>query len=758
MPHKSSSQIRLKVELGGVVQGVGFRPFIYTLAQKNSLFGWVCNDERGLSIEIEGSEQNISQFMQTLESSPPPLAQIQRLQATQIPIHKTQTFEILPSKTLQRHTNIKDVMPLADSALCAECKEELQDKTNRRYAYPFINCTNCGPRFTIMEAFPYDREKTSMKKFSMCKKCKAEYEDPLSRRFHAQILSCFDCGPKFESLSVRQSADLIREGSIVAIQGAGGFHFVCDATNESALEELRRLKQRPAKPFGVMFKNLAALKELCFVSRDEERVLLSKERPIVLLKRKKEAKIARDIAPHSDMIGAFLPSLGVHELLFETLKTPLVFTSANRSAEPIIKDPQELREKFADFKERTLSHNVEIVHRCDDSVVMHVEGEHIMLRLSRAYGPKSFYNATQKEMKVLALGANQKSTITLAFAKQMILSTHIGELDSLETFELYKKTIEQYKKLYDFEPDYIVCDLHPEYQSSAFAKEYLKEHSHTKLLQVQHHHAHALACMAEYGLEEEVLAFCFDGMGYADAQSEYKLWGAEVLKVTPKRYTRSYHLQTFSLFGAQKALKEPRRIALALLFESFTLEELDSLHHPLLNSFTKEEFQTFATMYKKNLNSPKTSSMGRLFDAAFALCGNLWSISYEGESGGILESLASTYPSEASYSFRVENGVIEYKEMIKEMLQEKEPVFIAAKFFNTVVDMMLTIAKKESHLSVVLCGGVFQNRLLMEKCLQAFKANAITYYVQNQTPLGDGGISLGQAYYALHRDEACENE
>jgi len=754
---ESISKKRLKIEVSGIVQGVGFRPFIYQIAQENSLCGFVLNNGEGVVIEIEGTPKNRGAFLDALTHKRPVLSRVDTFTTVEIPIQHSDEFTILQSGSTHVNTMVS-----ADISLCEDCKREMQDPKNRRFGYPFINCTNCGPRYTIINSLPYDRKNSSMHKFTMCDECREEYEDPANRRFHAQPISCYNCGPK---LSYVQSSKVnfdeserliytlcesIKQGSVVALKGVGGFHIVCDATNEGAIIKLRENKRRPTKPFAVMFKNIDEVQKFCDITEKERELILSKERPIVLVRKKEYSSIAQGVAPNIDILGVFLPYTPLHELLLSQLDSPIVATSANLSDEPIIKDDEELFKKLPNVIESALSNEREILNACDDSVVMCVEDEIIILRLSRGYAPKSFYTNKTKSKKILALGANQKNTLALAFDNHIIISPHIGDLNSLEAFEYFLRTLETFKRFYDFEPDVIVCDKHPAYETTKWAKRYVEKNQSIELVEVQHHFAHALACMSEYELEGEALAFCFDGTGYG--VGENTLWGGEVLRVTPRSYKREYHLQTFSLLGGDKAVREPRRIALAFLFESFSFDELTEMTHPLVGSFTQSELQNYYTMHQRAINSPKSSSMGRLFDAVYALDGNFQELGYEGESGLILERESHEHPSQESYTYSLKEETIEFKEMIKEMLQEKNETHIASKFLNTIVKMIVEISKKYSHLPVILSGGVFQNKTLLRKTIQAFKANGIKYYIQSQTPINDGGISFGQLYYALHRN------
>lgn len=754
---ESISKKCIKIEVTGIVQGVGFRPFVYQLARKHSLVGYVLNNGEGVLIELEGLISDLELFLEALKSSPPPLSRIDSILKQEVSSKNSETFTIVKSNNTEVTTMVS-----ADISMCEDCKREMRDPKNRRYRYPFINCTNCGPRYTIINALPYDRKNSSMDKFEMCDECRAEYEDPTNRRFHAQPISCYNCGPTLIRSELRGNfsdtsenlilfyAEAIKEGKSVAMKGLGGFHILCDATNEEALKELRFNKNRPTKPLAVMFKNITAIRKSCHLSKQEEALILSKERPIVLVNKKPNSIIADGIAPNIDVIGVFLPYTPLHELLLCKLNVPIVATSANQSDAPIIRDAKELCEKLPRVVQSALNHNREIVNACDDSVMMIVQKQNIMLRLSRGFAPKSFYSPIKSSKKILALGANQKSTITLAFDNNIVISPHIGELNSLEAFEYFLRTIETFKKLYNFEPDVIVCDKHPKYETTKWAKEYASKNLHVELVEVQHHYAHALACMAEHKLEGEALAFCFDGTGYGD---DGTLWGGEVLKVSAQNYSREYHLQTFPLIGGEKAVKEPRRIALALLFECFTLKQILEMESELVDSFSKNELETYHLMYQRAINSPKSSSIGRLFDGVYALCGNFTPLGYEGESGLILERQANKFPSELSYSYSLKKGSIMFKKMLLEIIDEEDKTLIASKFLNTLTNIIVQISKKQPKLPVILSGGVFQNKTLLLKVIESFQANSINYYIQNQTPVNDGGISLGQAYFALNLNE-----
>ncbi len=743
-------QYRFEIKVFGIVQGVGFRPFVYRLAQKYNLSGYVLNDGNGVEIEVEGESCSVDMFYTELKQNPPSLAKIDKIVKKEILLKNTKTFEIISSSK----SCVTTSLPL-DVSLCDDCLEEMRDEKNRRYNYPFINCTNCGVRYTIIKSLPYDRVNTSMSFFEMCQECSKEYVNPKNRRYHAQPISCFECGPKlslFDGKSreyedvVEKVVQHIKDGKCVAIKGVGGFHLVCDATNDEAIKNLREKKQRVSKPFGVMFGSLLEIKDEVEVTKVEEKYITSQQKPIVLVKKKNGSKLSDLVAPNISKVGVFLAYTPLHVVILEKLKRPLIATSANLSSEPIIVDDVLLFKKLSHVVDVALSYNREIVNPCDDSVLTIVDKKAIFYRLARGYAPLSFYTKNKTSKKILALGANQKSSITLGFDNLLVHSAYIGDLDSISTMEYFLNVIKSFEKLYGFVADVVVCDKHPNYESTKFAKSYVEKNLHVELVTVQHHYAHALSVMCEYGLKDDVLAFCFDGTGYGD---DTHLWGGEILLCSIKNYNRVGHFREFALLGGEKAIKEPKRVLLSLLFDIFEKEEV--FKYKFFKNYTQKELQTFYTMHSKKLNAPLSSSVGRLFDAVYALCG-LDSISYEGESGLVLESFVDENIKD-SYTFSVENGLIIYDEMLKEMLQETDKTKISSKFLNTLANIILEVSKSYVGLKVVLCGGVFQNTTLLNKVTKLLKDSGIEYFVQQQTALNDGSISFGQAYYVKEKYE-----
>ncbi|WP_345976946.1 carbamoyltransferase HypF [Sulfurimonas sp. HSL3-7] len=738
----------------GIVQGVGFRPFVYQLAQRLSLSGFVLNDGDGVMIEIEGDAADHKAFIDTLTQTPPPLARIDSISQDEIPYTKARGFSIRRS-----HQSSASTMVSPDIAICDACAAEMQDPSNRRYGYAFINCTDCGPRYSIIKALPYDRPNTSMAHFTMCKACGGEYADPMDRRYHAQPISCYDCGPTIALLdldgavtaqgneAISRVCTLILQGKTVAIKGLGGFHLVCDASSEEAVAALRRNKRRPSKPLAVMFKDMASLKEAADVTEEEERQILSKERPIVIADKSSRSALAPSIAPNIDRIGVFLAYTPLHLLLLEKLDRPVVATSANISDEPIITDADSVLKKLDKVVYAVLDYDRAIVNACDDSVAMMAGGQRLLMRMARGFGPKSLPLRQKTPKKILAVGANQKNSIALAFGEHLVLSPHIGDLVSLEAFEYFERTLETFKRFYGFQPDVVVCDTHPGYETTKWAKQLAKERLSVELIAVQHHYAHALACMAEYELQEQVLAFCFDGTGYG---ADGTLWGGEVLVADPMQYERVNHIRPFRLLGGEKAVKEPRRVALALLFECFSLEEVMALENPAVRSFTQAQLKTMHKMWEQGINAPLSSSAGRLFDAVASLSGIAQELGYEGESGLLIEAAAKKTDGEA-FTCVMGNGEIDCRPMIKEIVAISSKNEIASRFISMLSGVILETAEQYPQLPIVLSGGVFQNRSLVVAVTEAMKARGRRCYIQQDTPVNDGGIALGQLYHALHK-------
>ena len=715
--------MRYKYLINGQVQGVGFRPFVYKLAYELGLYGFVKNSIEGVAIELEGEDSKISEFEKLLHTELPPLAGIDTIIKTKIELKHEKSFEIL--KSSEDLKSFKTALVSPDIAICKDCLADIENE--KKYKdYFATNCTNCGPRYSIIKTVPYDRVNTSMKKFIMCESCQEEYENPLNRRYHAQPVSCHNCGPNL-SHEIKDVAEAIQNAKIVAIKGLGGFHIVCDATKGEVIARLRELKNRPTKPFAIMCKDLEQVQSLAEIGEDERELLESREAPIVILKKSAISTISDLIAPNIDRIGCFLPYTALQHILFKYLKNPIVATSANLANEPIIIDAKEIQKKLP-FVDMIVDFDRDIVNGVDDSLVQVIGSKVQTLRLSRGYAPKVVKLPFKSKKRILAVGANAKNSIAFVMADRIILSPHIGDLDSLEAFDFFTRTIESFKSFYDFEPDIIVHDKHSNYETTKWAKEQGKE-----LVAVQHHLAHIYACKAEFGLSGEYLGFSFDGTGYGDDST---LWGGEVFVGDERKYS----FKQIKLLGGEKAIKEPRRIALSMLFDRLSLDEVLALDVELIKSFTHAQIKTLHQSYSKNLNAPLSSSVGRIFDAMASFANLLQFQSYEGEAGLICEQ---NYNKNITRIFQyvILDGIID----IKFDFFDKDIVSV---FINTLVKIVVELSKKE-NLEVILSGGVFQNKTFLELIELQLESKKIKYYHQEMTAINDGGIALGQIYYTL---------
>jgi len=733
-----------RIAINGTVQGVGFRPFIYQLATDLGLHGTVSNGTEGVEIVINANTDTLKVLLQKIKDELPLLASIDTIKTTEIAQKLFTDFQIITTNEEGKRT----VRIPPDVSICKECEAELFDPDNRRYGYPFITCTHCGVRYSIIYDLPYDRKNTSMKFFEMCKVCEEEYVNPLDRRYHAQPIGCWECGPqlklkiKNEKLEIKQSeiidkaVEFLLEGNILAVKGVGGYHLICDATNDDAVQKMRERKRRPTKPYAVMVKDMDMAKKLAKISKLEEVLLISKERPIVLLDSKGNHEgypYSKSVAPNMSRIGLFLPYTPLHLLLLQKLNRPLVATSANITDEPICANRESLK-KLKGVYDYVLDHNRDIVNGCDDSVVMAVNEQQVILRRARGYAPASIKIPFKLEKNVLALGANQKSTVAIGFDNEVILSPHIGDLDTIESVEYFKKNIETLERIYDFKADIVKHDKHPGYESTKYAQELEISNEKLEIVGVQHHYAHILGVMAEKQIRDKVLGVAFDGTGYGD---DANLWGGEFLVCDYEGYERVAHLYYFKLMGGSKAIKEPKRVALSLLFDLYG-EEVLTLKNPTTKSFSLLELKSYFITWQKGLNAPLSSSAGRLFDAVASLVGVCQTMSFEGESGMMLEELYDA-SIEGYYTFGYADGKIDILPIIKEILQEEDTSRAVTKFFHTLVEIIFTV-HKQYDLPLVLSGGVFQNRVLLGLVLDRIP-DAI---ISNDIPPNDGGIALGQ--------------
>ena len=727
-----------KINITGTVQGVGFRPFIFTLSQRYLVTGTVSNNSNGVEIIINADTLTLKQFLIAVEYEYPLLATIESIQHKEIIYKAFDTFEIIQT---QSEGDVTVNIP-PDVSICEECEKELLDPSNRRYGYPFITCTHCGVRYSIIYNLPYDRSYTSMKIFEMCKVCESEYTNPLDRRYHAQPIGCYDCGPKLQLIDntgkfidttneVDKTVALLNEGKILALKGVGGYHLICDGTNENAIRELRKRKKRPTKPFAVMVRDINMARDLAVISKEEEKLLVSKERPIVIVKMKEKG--SNIIAPNISYIGLFLPYTPLHLLLLNKLNRPLIATSANVTDEPICTNLKNL-EKLQGIYDYVLDHSRDIVNGCDDSVVMVVKGQKVMMRRSRGYAPVCVTLPFSLKQHVLALGANQKNTIAIGFDNKVILSPHIGNLDSISSVEYYEENIETLERIYNFKANIIAYDKHPKYESTKLANKIINNNENIVGKEVQHHYAHILAVMAEKQIKSKVFGVAFDGTGYGD---DGKLWGGEFIVCDTQDYERVASIEYFKLLGGSKAIKEPKRVALSLLFSLYGKDVL-SLENPTTQEFSSVELKAYYIAWEKGLNAPLSSSIGRVFDAVASLVGVCHVMSFEGESGMMLEELFDSSV-KGYYTFGYENEKIDILSLLTQLLNEKNIVTAVSKFFHTLVEIIARVYEPYD-LPLVLSGGVFQNRILLSLVLDKFPKAIIS----NAIPPNDGGIALGQ--------------
>jgi hydrogenase maturation protein HypF len=742
--------LRAKITVHGAVQGVGFRPFVYRLATELRLCGWVLNCSQGVFIEVEGPLDFVQLFLARLEKEKPPLAIIQSLESTFLDVASYQGFEIRYSD----HTGPKTALILPDIAICADCLREIFDPANRRYRYPFTNCTNCGPRFSIIEELPYDRPNTSMRGFKQCPECEAEYHNPLNRRFHAQPNACSKCGPHLELWDSRsnllaiedaallKAAELIAQGKIVALKGIGGFQLICTAREDEVVIRLRERKRREGKPFALMYPALDQVSRDCVVSGLEERLLCSPESPIVLLMRQPgESTIASTVAPGGRTLGVMLPYTPLHHLLMRELNVPVVATSGNLANEPICIDEIEALDRLKDIADFFLVNNRPIVRHVDDSIVRVVCDREMVLRRARGYAPLPV-RMKEPLPSVLAVGAHLKNTVALNVGRDVFISQHIGDLETTMALAAFHRTVADLPKLYDTQPEIVACDLHPDYISSKYATG-----THRTVERVQHHWAHVLACMADNELDPPVLGVSWDGTGYG---TDGTIWGGEFLVPDQDSFQRVAYFRQFRLPGGEMAVKEPRRTALAILFEIWGDDGLEDEGLAPVAQFSKSERGLIRQILAKGVNAPVTSSAGRLFDAVASLLGIRQVVTFEGQAAMELESVIGSEVSEA-YPFGLSNAVpqiIDWAPMISEILIDLRRGIssrvISAKFHNTLADIIVEVARQVVTPKIVLTGGCFQNRYLLEQAVQRLSQAGFKPYWHQRVPPNDGGIALGQ--------------
>ncbi len=761
-----------KIWVTGIVQGVGFRPFIYNLAARCQITGWVRNTSSGVEIEINGFQSQIQAFLNELRINPPPLARIDTIKVEDCTPNGYIGFIILESQPQPG-----DFMPISpDVGICPDCQRELFDPADRRYRYPFINCTNCGPRFTIIQDIPYDRPKTTMATFPLCPECGKEYHNPVNRRFHAQPVACPVCGPHiwFEAqgklLGEREEAiqvarSWLKAGKILAIKGLGGFHLACDAANHQAMAELRNRKKRSDKPFALMAFNESIISKYAHVSPSEEALLRSRQNPIVLLPWKKDTNLVPEIAPAQNTLGFMLPYTPLHLLLLEPepgYPEVLVMTSGNLSEEPIAYQDEEANTRLTGLADGFLLHNRPIHMRVDDSVAKIVGNETYFIRRSRGYAPDPI--RLPKEIpSLLAAGAELKNTFCLTRKDYAFLSHHIGDMENYETLRSFEEGISHFERLFRVNPQFIACDLHPNYLATRYAQQRAQSEN-LPLIQVQHHHAHLAACLADnhWQTSDPVIGLSFDGTGYG---TDGTIWGGEVLVGSYDGYQRHAHLKYVPLPGGDVAVRKPARMALSHLWASGIDWESDL---PAVEALCSDERNMLLSQITRQINSPLTSSMGRLFDAASALLGIRSIATYEGQAAIEME-MAADENENGWYDFDIQNGVIDPAPVWISLIHDwrkglKTPV-LAARFHNSVCHLALQLClavRQQTQLNTAaLSGGVWQNNYLLSKTIHLLKQNGFTVLWHHQVPTNDGSIALGQAMIAatfIERGELAPRE
>jgi len=752
---------RKSIDVTGIVQGVGFRPFVYRLAQQCNLTGFIANTPAGVTIEVQGEPELLDRFLERLPTELPPLAKVTSLVPRDAEPQPETAFRILASRL--------DAPPKAlispDVAVCADCFREMMNPRDRRFRYPFINCTNCGPRFTIIRDIPYDRARTSMAAFQMCAACQAEYDDPANRRFHAQPNACWDCGPHLKLLSadgaprdvaepLREAARLLEQDRIIAVKGLGGFHLACNARSETAVNLLRGRKRRVEKPFAVMLRRIEDVDRFCELDDPARKLLLSVERPIVLLPRKPDS-LPESIAPRNRFLGVFLPYTPLHHLLFANSKCyALIMTSANLSEEPIAIDNDEAVRRLHGIADAYLVHNRDILRRCDDSVVRFAAGRTQMLRRSRGFVPVPVPLERESD-PILAVGGELKNTICIIRGGEAFLSQHVGDLENLESYNFFGEALQHLQRILEVSPKVIAYDLHPDYFSTkwALAQEGMQR------IGVQHHHAHIASCMAENHLDGKVLGIALDGTGYG---TDGAVWGGEVLVADYRDFERAAHFEYIPLPGGAAAIHEPWRVALSYLVKHY-VKDLNSLDLPFLRRIDERRREVIQQMIDRQIHSPRTSSCGRLFDAVAALTGIRSTVNYEAQAAIELEMAAHDSTDQGCYPFDLipedthwQIGTLSlFQWLLRDLRRQESVADISRRFHAGLAAIFVELAEKmreQTKLNrVCLSGGCFHNVLLFQLMLDGLRAKSFEVYFHSEVPAGDGGISLGQALIAAHR-------
>lgn len=754
---------RLLINIQGLVQGVGFRPFIYRLAGDLNLNGWVGNSPQGVQIEAEGDRGNLERFVDRLDADKPPLAMINNKELKWLDPVGYEEFTV----RMSGKDGGKTALVLPDIATCPDCLDDIFDTSNRRYRYPFTNCTNCGPRYSIIKTLPYDRGNTTMRIFPMCKKCREEYEDPANRRFHAQPNACLECGPHLELWDINgnifgmhdeallAACDAVKQGRILALKGLGGFQLIVDARNDDAVRLLRGRKGREEKPFALMYHSLEAVNNDCLVSDIEKKLLISPQAPITLLRKQKTNNIADSAAPGNPYLGVMLPYTPLHHLLMHELRFPIVATSGNLTGEPICIDEHEALARLKGVADLYLVHNRPIARQVDDSVVRVMHGYAMVIRNARGYAPTPI-RMIGRVKPCLAVGGHLKNSVAIAREGCAFASQHIGDLETVEAYEAMKNVAVSLSDIYDFKPESVVSDFHPDYLSTRFAAE-----TSLPMKKVQHHVAHVLACMADNDLDEPVLGISWDGTGLGPDRT---IWGGEFIRINGRAVVRAAHFRLFPLPGGDSAIREPRRTALGLLYEIYGADVFGMNELKSIQSFDNYELDVLRSVMKNGINSPMTSSAGRLFDAVSSILGFCQVSRYEGQAAMMLEYAGETETAKQSYHFEIRNNgrilIIDWEPIIHDIISDLYGGVvsgrIASRFQNTMADITLSVTEKVGEKNVALTGGCFQNRYLTERVVRLLDSAGYKVYRHHRIPPNDGGIAVGQIVAAAREMEDIE--
>ncbi len=772
-PIGSEQRERIRMTIHGTVQGIGFRPFVFRLAHDLSLGGWIANTSRGTLLELEGSREKIYAFQKRIPAEFPPFGNIQTMTATHIPVIGQQTFVIHPSQGNDQANSVLS----PDLATCKDCLQDITNPQSRRYRYPFTTCAQCGPRFSIARRLPYDRLNTTMEQFVFCGKCQREYEDPTDRRFHAETIACPACGPHIQlwdqdgntlaqqEEGLQSALEIIRRGGIVAVKGLGGFQLWVKAESSEAVQRLRDRKHRPAKPLAVLFHSLDSLEHHCLVAQGETAQLTSPAAPIVLVRRRQTSTLAQNIAPHNSFVGAMLPHTPLHHLLMNDLRMPVIATSGNRSEEPLVINEQDAIHRLHGIADAFLVHNRPIIRPVDDSIVQVVNKKCLIRRRARGYVPtplakKTHVGVEDKLPPILAVGGHLKNSVAVTTGDQIIVSQHIGDLSTPETLSQYERTIADMLTMFQVTPQAIACDRHPDYRSSQFAHQFGNQH-HIPVIPIQHHHAHIGACIAEHQLQGPVLGVAWDGAGFG---TDDTIWGGEFLLCDDAEFTRLAHMKPFQLPGGEACMREPRRVALALLYEVFG-ENMFEWDLPPLQSLGQHMTRSLLALLDKDVHCPITSSIGRLFDGVSALLSLSQIASFEGEAAMALECLAdsemeNTHPQHYRIPLEPQSEspgpwVADWRPLISAIVRDisaqKKPAEMALGFHHALAMLIADVAERIQCPQIVLTGGVFQNVLLLILSEAELTKRGFSVYFPHKFPCNDGGLALGQAFLARHQ-------